>query len=227
MSFLSRTLLLIFLASSYSFAQDPVSILGSRWYRTNKSAPKTEMPANTSAKPINPNEKYFQRKAREQRTDNPRDPYDDSIEGRSAAIDRAVQESQAPQADDVRGFTYLAEVRNDTGQPVNVIFWEYEFTEIAHPQNVIRRQFLCGVKIKNGGKKVLSVYSTLGPSDVLTVESLAKADEKIFEERVQINRIELADGNILQREDWKYSDVKKQVERVTSTPWGNEICRAL
>jgi hypothetical protein len=74
---------------------------------------------------------------------------------------------------------------------------------------------------------VLSVYSTLGPSDVLTVESLAKADEKIFEERVQINRIELSDGNILQRADWKYSDVKKQVERVTSTPWGNEICRAL
>ena len=227
MSFTSRTLLLIILTSSHSFAQDPVSILGSRWYRTNKPAPKTEVQASGPARPVNPDEKFFQRKAREQRTDNPRDPYDDSIEGRSAAMDRAVQQSRASQPDDVTGYTYVAEVRNDTGQPVYVIFWEYQFTEIARPQNVIRRQFLCGVKIKNGEKKVLSVFSMLGPDDALTVESLAKPDEKLFEERVRINRIELSDGNILQRNDWKYSDLKKEVERATSTPWGNEICRAL
>jgi hypothetical protein len=227
MSFISRTFLVILLASSYSFAQDPVSILGSRWHRTNKPAPKTEIPASGPARPVNPDEKHFQRKAREQRTDNPRDPYDDSIEGRSAAMDRAVQQSRAPQPDDVNGYTYAAEIRNDTGQAVHVIFWEYQFTEIARPQNVVRRQFLCGVKIKNGEKKVLSVFSTLGPSDVLTIESLAKPDEKLFEERVQINRIELSDGNILQRHDWKYSDLKKEVERATSTPWGNEICRSL
>jgi len=227
MSFISRTLLLIILTSSYSFAQDPVSILGSRWYRTNKPAPKTEVHAGGPARTVTPSDKYFQRTAREARTDNPRDPYEDTIEGRSAAIDRAVQQSRTPKADDVFGYTYLAEVRNDTDQTVNVIFWEYQFTEIAHPQNVIRRQFLCGVKIKNGEKKVLSVFSTLGPSDALTVESLAKPREKIFEEQVWINRIELSNGNILQRDDWKYSDLKKEVERATSTPWGTETCRAL
>ena len=111
------------------------------------------------------------------------------------------------------GYTYVAEVRNDsTGQPVHIIFWEYQFTEIAHPQNVIRRQFLCGVKIKDGEKKVLSAFTTLGPSDVLTVESLGKPEAKLFEERVQINRIELSDGNTLDRDKWKYSDVKAGVD---------------
>src|SRR4029079_3804682 len=130
---ISRVLFLIILTSSYSFAQDPVSILGSRWSRTIKPAPKTEIQASGPARPVNVDDKYFQRKAREARTDNPRDPYDDSIEGRSAAMDRAVQQSRAPQPDDVHGYTYVAEVRNDTGQAVNVIFWEYAFTEIAHP----------------------------------------------------------------------------------------------
>ena len=215
------------LMSAYVFAQDPVTILTSRWSRTTKNASKIDVQAGGPARPVNPDEKHFQRKAREQRTDNPRDPYDDSIEGRSAAMDRAVQESRTKQPDDVPGYTYIAEVRNDTGQAVHVIFWEYKFIEIAKPANVIRRQFLCGVKIKNGEKKVLSAFSTLGPSDSLTVESLAKPNEKLFEESVRINRIELADGNVLQRNDWKYSDLKKDVERVTSAPWGNEICRAL
>src|SRR5436190_13675358 len=189
MSLISRTLLFIILACSYSFAQDPVTILSSRWYRTNKPAPKSEVQPTVPARPVNVDDKYFQRKAREQRTDNPRDPYDDSIEGRSAAMERSVAQSRAPQPDDVLGYTYMTEVRNDTGQAVHVIFWEYQFTEIAHPQNVVHRQFLCGVKIKDGEKKVLSVFSTLAPSDVLTVESLAKPEQKLFEEHVRVNRI--------------------------------------
>ena len=213
--------------SAYAFSQDPVTVLTSRWSRTTKHAVKADVPASGPARPVNPDDKFFQRKAREQRTDNPRDPYDDSIEGRSAAMDRAVQQSRTKQPEDVPGYTYLIEVRNDTGQHVDIIFWEYSFTEIARPQNVIRRQFLCAAKMKNGEKKDLSVFSTLGPSDALSVESLAKPNEKLFDEKVRINRIELADGNVLQRNDWKYSDLKKEVERVTSIPWGNEICRAL
>jgi hypothetical protein len=227
MRIISGTLVFIFLMSANAFAQDPVSILRSRWYRTNKPAPKTEVPPSGPARTLYPDDKYFQRKAREGRTDNPRDPYEDSIEGRSAAIDRAVQQSRTANPEDVPGFAYLAEIKNDTGQPVDVIFWEYIFTEIAHPQNVTHRQFLCAVKIKNGEKKVLSAFSTLGPSEALSVESLAKENEKIFEEQVQINRIELSNGNILQRDTWRFSDVKKAVERVASTPWGNEVCRAL
>ncbi|MEO8042552.1 MAG: hypothetical protein ABI646_08085 [Acidobacteriota bacterium] len=209
------------------FSQEPVPVLSSRWFRTVRPAAKPNVTASGPVKPVNPDEKFFQRKAREQRTDNPRDPYEDSIEGRSAAMDKAVQESRAPQPDDVNGYTYVADIRNDSGMTVDIIFWEYRFTEIANKANVVRRQFLCGVKLKHAERRELSVFSLLGPSDALDLKSLAKSTEKLFEEHVQINRIELADGNILQRNDWKYSDVKAAVERATSAPWGNEVCRAL
>ena len=227
MRVLFKASMLALLISSYSFSQEPVSVLSSRWSRTVKPAAKPNVPASGPVKPVNPDEKFFQRKAREQRTDNPRDPYEDSIEGRSAAIDKAVQESRAPQPDDVTGYTYVVEVKNDSGSSVEVIFWEYQFTEIAHPTNVVRRQFLCGVKLKNGERKELSAFSLLGPSDSLSVESLAKSKEKILDEKVIVNRIELSDGNVLQRNNWKYSDVKPAVERATATPWENGTCRAL
>ncbi len=217
----------VVLVPTYSSSQEPVPVLSSRWYRTVKPAAKPIIAASGPVRPVNPDEKNFQRKAREQRTDNPRDPYDDSIEGRSAAMDRAVQQSRAPQPDDVIGYTYVAEMRNDTGQTVDVIFWEYKFTEIANPSNVVRRQFLCGVKVKHGERKELSVFSLLGPSDALDWKSLAKSTDGLFDEKVRINRIELADGNILQRNDWRYSDLKAAVERATATPWGNDTCRAL
>ena len=218
---------LALLLSSYSFSQEPVPVLKARWARTVKPAAKPNIAASGPVRPVNPDEKFFQRKAREQRTDNPRDPYDDSIEGRSAAMDKAVQQSRAPQPDDVVGYTYVAEVKNDSGSPVAVIFWEYQFTEIAHPTNVVRRQFLCGVKLKNGERKELSAFSLLGPSDGLSVDSLAKSNEKIFDEKAVVNRIELSDGNVLQRNNWKYSDVKDAVERATSTPWESGTCKAL
>ncbi len=227
MRVLFRASILVLLISSYSFSQEPVSVLSSRWFRTVRQAPETKLPSSSPARPVNPNEKHFQRKAREQRTDNPRDPYDDSIEGRSAAIDKVVQESRKPRPDDVRGYLYEAEVRNDTGQTVAVIFWEYRFIEIANPANTSRRQFLCGVKMKKGERRELSAFSTLGPSDVLDVASLTRSTDKLFDEKIQINRIELSDGNVLQRNDWKYAEVKSGVDKVTSTPWGNDTCRAL
>ncbi|HEX6125776.1 MAG TPA: hypothetical protein VFZ23_10440 [Pyrinomonadaceae bacterium] len=213
--------------SSLCFAQEPVPVLKAGWQRTTIAAPKRDVSPTVPAKPIIAENKYFQRKAREQRTDNPMDPYEASIEGRSAAMEKSVQESRTPQPDDAKGYSYTADVRNDTGKTVAIIFWEYQFVEIARPANSVRRQFLCGVKLKHGDTQQLSAFSLLGPSDVIDAESLAKTTDKLFEEKVQINRIEFSDGAILQRHGWKYSDVKKAVERATSTPWGGETCRAL
>jgi hypothetical protein len=62
---------------------------------------------------------------------------------------------------------------------------------------------------------------------VIDVESLSRAKEKLFDEKVQINRIEFSDDSILQRNGWKLADVRDAVKRATATPWGKEICRAL
>lgn len=202
-------------------------VLSARWERAVLPAPKTNVQPVGPAVPVMAETKYFQRKAREQRTDNPMDPADASIEGRSLAMDKAIRESRTPQPDDISGFQYSVELRNDTGMPVSVVFWEFRFTEIAQQNNVVRRQFLCAANLKIGEKKGLSAFSLLGPSDVIDKESLSKANTKLFNEAVLINRIELTDGRILQRHDWKYQDVKDDVKRVTSTPWGKETCRAL
>jgi hypothetical protein len=222
-----KTSMLVLLMVPAVFSQDPVSILSWTWSHVTKRAAKSKVDPLVPAKPITPETKNFQRRAREQRTDNPTDPYEASIEGRSAAMERAVQESRAPQPDDQKGYLYDIDVRNDSDYNIDVVFWEFQFTEIANPNNIVRRQFLCAAKMKKGDRKELSVFSLLGPSDTLTVESLASSTGKLFHEKAQINRLELSDGNILQRHDWKYSDVKDSVKRATSTPWGNEVCRPL
>jgi len=127
----------------------------------------------------------------------------------------------------VNGYLYTTKVRNDSGRKMEVVFWEYRFTELANPANVVRRQFLCSANIKPGDSKELPVFSLLGPSDVLTAESIANTTGKIFDEKVVVNRIEFSDGAMIERRDWKYEDVRKAVERVTATPWGKEVCRGL
>lgn len=218
---------LVLLFAPFCFSQEPIPILRSQWKRVMIKAPKADVTAVGPVTPVSADTKYFQRKARDQRTDNPMDPTTESMEGRSRQMDQAVKESRAAQADDVTGYTYTADIRNDTGSTVNIIFWEYKFTENARPSNVVRRQFICGLELKNGENKQLVVFSTHGPSDTIGVDSLAKANDKLFTEAVQINRIELSDGTIIQRDNWKFADVKEGVQRATSTPWANEICRAL
>ena len=230
MKLLPAVVFFLLLSIPVCLAQDPVTITNSRWERTTLRAPRADVEGTGPVTPVMGETKNFQRNARAQRTDNPMDPNEHSIEGRSRALDKAVRESRTPQADNQSGFIYSAELRNDTGQGISVIYWEYRFTEIARPSNVVRRQFLCAVNMKDGENKSVSIFSLLGPSDLIDVESLAKAQqkkEKLFIEEVIVNSIELADGNILQRPTWKFSEVKEGVARVTSTPWGRETCRML
>jgi hypothetical protein len=161
------------------------------------------------------------------RTDNPENPSDLTIDGRRAALDKIEQQARTPSAKSVPGFMYWVRARNDGNKTAKVIYWEYSFTELATPTNVVRRHFLCSVNLKKGSEMELSAFSTWGPTDVINADSLAKSNEKVFDEKVQINRIEYADDTILQRGNWKLADVKTAVDRATSTPWGKEICRPL
>jgi len=129
--------------------------------------------------------------------------------------------------DDVNGFRYVANIRNNSDRKVDVLFWEYRFTEFANPKNVIRRQFLCSAKIKPGEKFELSALSILGPSDVISSESLKDPSSKLFDEKIYLNRIEFADGAILQRRDWKMAEVEASVKKAIAAPWGKEVCKML
>lgn len=221
-----NSLFFALLLAPFCFAQDPLPVLSSGWQR---SVQKTQRPADAPQAPAAefiPENKNFQRNAREAKM-NAIDPNRDTLDGRRAAMDKVVQDSRTPAASAQAGYTYRTNVRNEGTKTVKVVFWEYRFKEIAQPAHVTRRQFLCSVTMKPGDTRELTAFSGLGPSDVITAESLGSASEKLFDEKVIINRIEFSDGTLLQRGNWKYDDVKAQVDRATQKPWLKEVCRPL
>jgi hypothetical protein len=49
----------------------------------------------------------------------------------------------------------------------------------------------------------------------------------LFDEKIEINRIEFADGAVIQRNGWKLEDVREAVKRATEKPWVKDTCRPL
>ncbi len=153
-----------------------------------------------------------------------RDPNSDTLDGRSAELDRIVNQSREPQS--VDGFTYSVKVQNGSGKTTQTIFWEYQFKEAAQPANVTRRQFLCSARISPEKGKDLQVFSLSGPSNVVDVKSLSKDSTKQFLEGVLINRVEFADGTFWQREGWDVNDLKL-VSKARSETRNLPMCRGL
>ena len=189
-----------------------------------KMNPQTTTPAADMSTAIK-NDRRYQRPHGEVGA---RDPNTETIDGRSAALEKNVQEAQSPKSTPLDGYLYQAKIRNAHTQNIEVVFWEYQFKELANPTNVVRRQFLCSVKVKPDKERELQAFSLLGPSDVITVDSLIQKSRNPFEEKAVINRVEYADGSILQRQDWNFAEVKSSIERAIKAPWGSsEMCRSL
>jgi hypothetical protein len=204
----------------------PVAVVSARWTKTRQKVEKPDPQGTTPAAALTAADKNF---ARNRRINDPagvRDPNADTLDARSAAMDKAVRDARA-QSVEVEGYGYRVKVQNPAQKAVEVVYWEYQFEETANPSNLTRRQFLCGVQIKGGKEKELLAFGGSGPAGVVSAESLAKGAANTFTERVRINRVEYADGTIWQRKDWNYAEVRASIQRAVSTPWGAEMCRAL
>jgi hypothetical protein len=205
-----------------------VIVLSSKWskYRQKIDKPdkQTTVPAQSVANRANRN---FERNRRVNDPVGVPDPNADTIEGRSAALEKNVQEARSPKSASVDGFVYQVKIRNASANTIEVLFWEYQFKERTNPANIVSRQFLCGVKIKSDKERELSGFSTFSPSNTISVDSLIDKSGNLFEEKIFINRIEYADGKIWQRGDWSYTDMKPAIARALETPWEMEMCRSL
>lgn len=211
-----RVLLLLFslLLITGSLAQNsasqddksPVVIITSRWFRDRQPIDNAVSVSIAPVAAVTSADKIYERQKRANDPAGVRDPKADTLDARSADLDRIVQESREPQP--VDGFAYQIKVQNSSPKAIRNIFWEYRFTEIAKPDNVARRQFLCSVQIKPEKQRDLQAFSLGGPSDIVNVKSLAKDAKKQFEEAVRINRVEFADGTFWQRKDWDFDQVK-------------------
>lgn len=184
----------------------PVSVTSFKWMRDRKPAENAASAVVTPAPAMTAATKNFEKQKRINAPAGDRDPTLDTVDSRSAEIDRIVQESREPQP--VDGFTYQIKVQNSSGKIIQTIFWEYQFSETTSPVNVTRRQFLCSGKISPDKGRDLQVFSLSGPSDVVDVKSLAKRSADQFKEGVVINRVEYTDGTFWQRQDWNVSDLK-------------------
>jgi hypothetical protein len=204
-----------------------LAVLGFKWTKSRQPNVKQPGASTVPAAAMTTANKNFERNKRVNDPAGVRDPNADTLDARSAAMERNVEESRTPAPESVEVFAYRARVKNAGAKAVEVLFWEYQFAESANPSNMARRQFLCGVQIKPGKEKELLAFSPSGPSAVVSAENLGHKDGDPYQERVVINRIEYSDGTIWQRKDWSFAEVKSAITRVTSTPWGAEMCRLL
>jgi hypothetical protein len=203
----------------------PVTVLAFKWSKSRQTIEKADSGIIPAPAMIAAN-KNHERQRRGNAPAGERDPNLDTIDGRSAALERSVQESRSPKSV-VDGFAYRAKVQNASQKVIEVLFWEYQFIDSANPTIVARRQFLCGVNLKAGKEKELKAFSVSGPSDVVSVGSLANKSGSPFQERVVINGIEYADGTIWQRQDWNFGEVRLSVSHALQGPWAPDMCKGL
>jgi hypothetical protein len=202
----------------------PVTVLSFKWFKDRQELARSPE-VTTPAAAMIPQNKNFEKNRRANTSPGERDPNLDTIDGRSAALEKAVQDSRA--AKPVDGFAYRAKIHNASPKLIEVIFWEYQFSESADGTNLTRRQFLCGVSIKPEKGRELQAFILNGPHDVISVDTLAKKTTNSGAEKVVINRVEYADGSIWQRPDWHFGEIRLSYARAMATPWAQGLCKGL
>jgi len=202
-----------------------MSVVNFKWSRARQIVDAHQQEPVIPARAVIPQNKTFARNARINDPAGVRDPNADTLDGRSAAIEKSVQESRTPKAEPREGFAYHVKIKNSAAKIVEIVFWEYRFYDPANPDLIARRQFLCGVNIRPDKDKELEGFSSLGPSDVVNVNTLGGKGQ--FKEDVLINRVEYSDGTIWQRKDWSFAEVNRSYDRVLREPWLPGTCKGL
>lgn len=205
----------------------PVVVTSFKWSRARRTVENPDVQGSPPASAMIPQNRIFARNARVNEPRGARDPNQDTIDGRSAAMEKTVAESRATKPRDMDGYAYRIKVKNIDKRMVEIVFWEYQFRDPANPQYIARRQFLCGIDIAGGKTKELEGFSLSGPSDVIDVKTLAENAQNPFEETAVINRIEFADGLVWQRKNWSLAEVKASYERALREPWAPGMCKVL
>jgi len=220
-------LLIPYQAANSNGESSPLTVVNFKWSKTRRTVETPPNEGNPPARAMIPQNRNFARNARVNDPQGVRDPNADTLDGRSAAIEKSVQESRTPKPKATDGYTYRLKIQNPGKNVVEIVFWEYQFHDPADPSLVARRQFLCGVNIAGDKSKELEGFSLSGPSDVVNVSTLANKTENPFKENVLINRVEYADGSIWQRKGWSLAEVKTSYDRVLREPWVPGMCKGL
>lgn len=188
----------------------PVAVLSFKWQKDRRADELVDPAsrANSPAPAMIPQNKNFARQVRANEPAGVRDPNQDTLDGRSAELDRITSEARAAEKPKTDGFTYRAKIQNNSTKILARVFWEYQFREKGNPAILSRRQFVCHAKVKPESTKEFEIFTLNAPNAVVTVNTMGKKAEHAFDETVIINRVEFADSSAWQRKDWAYDEVK-------------------
>jgi hypothetical protein len=203
----------------------PLSVTSFKWTRERRNVDTKADEGTVPARAMIPQNKNFARNARVNDPAGVRDPNADTLDGRSEALEKSVQDSRNTKPKAADGFVYKIKVQNTAAKIVEIVFWEYQFQDPADASLIARRQFLCGVNVPAGKSKDLEGLSLSGPSEVVNVNTLANKSQN--KEQVLINRVEYSDGSIWQRKDWSLNEVKASYDRVLREQWTPGMCKGL
>ena len=201
----------------------PIVVVGAKWMRDRQASDKAVQSAVGPAPAITKESKNFERQKRVNDPVGMRDPNADTLDARGSELERIVQQSR--EAEPVNGYTYQVRIQNVSPKVIQNVFWEYEFTEVANASNVTQRRFMCGGEIKPDRQKDLQIFSLVGPSEVVTVKTLAKDSGNAFRAAVIINRVEYSDGTFWQRNGWNVEALKVRPDSRPKS--AATVCRSL
>ncbi len=204
-----------------------VSVLSYNWSKTRRTVDNGSAEGAAPAREMISANRNFQRNVRANDPVGARDPNEDTLDGRRAAMEKSVQESRSPGKKLMDGFLYKTKVHNNSAKSIAVVFWEYQIMDPHNPSLITKRQFLCGVEIRPKKEKDLEGFSTSGPVEVVSVDNLATKDTKGLQEKVLINRVEYNDGSIWQRKDWNFQEIRLTYQRAVREPWAPGMCKSL
>lgn len=205
--------------------EPPLLVLGSKWARDRQPIENAVSAVVAPQPAMDRFSKNFEKQRRANAPPGERDPAQDTVDARGGELERINQLArESENKPTIAGFAYQLKVQNGGTRVTQNVFWEYQFRETANPSNLVRRQFICNVKIKPSQEKSLQAFSTLGPSEVVDVKSLGKKAE--FEGLVRINRVEFSDGTFWQRKNWEVSELKLTAKARAETR-NLPMCRGL
>src|SRR5215216_6223821 len=99
----------------------PLTVANFKWTRARRNVETPPIEGNAPARAMIPQNRNFARNARVNDPQGVRDPNGDTLDGRSAAMEKSVAESRAPKTAPMDGFAYRIKVQNPTAKVVEIV----------------------------------------------------------------------------------------------------------
>jgi len=95
-------------------------------------------------------------------------------------------------------FIYKTKLKNNSRSPITQLDWDYVFLERGTENELGRQQFTSDEQIGPGKTKELTVTLTSPPTKTVSVTSLNLEEHDRFTERIELVRVQYADGHVWQ-----------------------------